>query len=129
MLTTAKLITAAAFQRNESRGAHFRSDHPLAEMRLAEAKLPHARKGRSHRTRKRPRRPRRRAGFAQSSPCSASRMSAKSPFPLALRPGLVERAVSAALEEDLGAAGDITTEAIIAADATARPRSSRGKTA
>jgi L-aspartate oxidase len=35
MLTTAKLIAAAAFQRRESRGAHFRSDHPLPEMRLA----------------------------------------------------------------------------------------------
>jgi nicotinate-nucleotide pyrophosphorylase (carboxylating) len=46
-------------------------------------------------------------------------MSAKSPFPLALPRLLVERAVSAALEEDLGAAGDITTDAIIAADATA----------
>jgi nicotinate-nucleotide pyrophosphorylase (carboxylating) len=45
-------------------------------------------------------------------------MSAKSPFPLALRPLLVERAVLAALDEDLGAAGDITTDATIAADAT-----------
>jgi nicotinate-nucleotide pyrophosphorylase (carboxylating) len=36
---------------------------------------------------------------------------------LKLPPSLVERAVAAALEEDLGAAGDITTDAIIAADA------------
>jgi nicotinate-nucleotide pyrophosphorylase (carboxylating) len=34
-----------------------------------------------------------------------------------LPPFLVERAVRAALEEDLGTAGDITTDAIIAADA------------
>jgi nicotinate-nucleotide pyrophosphorylase (carboxylating) len=36
---------------------------------------------------------------------------------LKLPPSLVERAVAAALEEDLGAAGDITTDAIIPADA------------
>jgi len=36
---------------------------------------------------------------------------------LKLPPYLVERAVAAALEEDLGAAGDITTDAIIPADA------------
>jgi nicotinate-nucleotide pyrophosphorylase (carboxylating) len=46
-------------------------------------------------------------------------MSAKSPFPLALPRLLVERAVAAALDEDLSAAGDITTDAIIPADATA----------
>lgn len=36
---------------------------------------------------------------------------------LRLPPFLVERAVAAALEEDLGAAGDITTDAIVSADA------------
>ena len=36
---------------------------------------------------------------------------------LKLPPFLVERAVAAALEEDLGAAGDITTDAIVSADA------------
>jgi nicotinate-nucleotide pyrophosphorylase (carboxylating) len=46
-------------------------------------------------------------------------MSAKSPFPLALPRLLVERAVLAALDEDLSTAGDITTDAIIPADATA----------
>ena len=46
-------------------------------------------------------------------------MSAKSPFPLALPRLLVERAVAAALDEDLSTAGDITTDAIIPADATA----------
>ncbi len=45
-------------------------------------------------------------------------MSAKSPFPLALPPLLVERAVKLALDEDLGAAGDITTNSIIPAEAT-----------
>jgi nicotinate-nucleotide pyrophosphorylase (carboxylating) len=44
-------------------------------------------------------------------------MSETPAFPLRLPPLLVERAVSAALEEDLGLAGDITTDAIIPADA------------
>ena len=38
-------------------------------------------------------------------------------FPLRLPPRLVMRAVKAALEEDLGQAGDITTDAIVPADA------------
>lgn len=44
-------------------------------------------------------------------------MSEKSPFPPKLPPLLVAREVAAALEEDLGAAGDITTNAIVPADA------------
>jgi len=41
---------------------------------------------------------------------------------LKLPPSLVERAVAAALAEDLGAAGDITTDAIIPADARGEAR-------
>jgi nicotinate-nucleotide pyrophosphorylase (carboxylating) len=44
-------------------------------------------------------------------------MSETSSLPLKLPPLLVERAIAAALEEDLGAAGDITTEAVVPADA------------
>ncbi|MGD9501570.1 MAG: carboxylating nicotinate-nucleotide diphosphorylase [Methyloceanibacter sp.] len=47
-------------------------------------------------------------------------MSAKSPFPLALPRLLVEHTVAAALAEDLGAAGDITTDATVPADAVGR---------
>jgi nicotinate-nucleotide pyrophosphorylase (carboxylating) len=43
-------------------------------------------------------------------------MSAKSPFPLMLPPRLVATAVAAALAEDLGQAGDITTDAIVPAE-------------
>ena len=44
-------------------------------------------------------------------------MSEKSSFTFALPPLLVQRAVAAALDEDLGTAGDITTQSIIPADA------------
>lgn len=44
-------------------------------------------------------------------------MSAKSLFPLRLPPLLVARFVASALEEDLGSAGDITTDCIIPAEA------------
>jgi nicotinate-nucleotide pyrophosphorylase (carboxylating) len=44
-------------------------------------------------------------------------MSRNSAFPLRLPPHLVARAVAAALEEDLGAAGDITTDSIVPVEA------------
>src|SRR5262245_10220985 len=46
-------------------------------------------------------------------------MRATSPFPLAVPRLLAERAGRAARDEDLSAAGDITTDAIVPADATA----------
>jgi nicotinate-nucleotide pyrophosphorylase (carboxylating) len=45
-------------------------------------------------------------------------MSEKASFPLALPPLLVKRAARLALDEDLGGAGDITTDSIIPADAS-----------
>ena len=47
-------------------------------------------------------------------------MSETSSLPLKLPPLLVARKVAAALEEDLGAAGDITTDAIVPPDAEGR---------
>jgi nicotinate-nucleotide pyrophosphorylase (carboxylating) len=44
-------------------------------------------------------------------------MSGKSSFPLTPPPQLVAKAVAAALEEDLGEAGDITTDSIVPAEA------------
>jgi len=44
-------------------------------------------------------------------------MSEMPTFPIKLSPLLVERAVAAALEEDLGAVGDLTTDAIVPAEA------------
>ncbi len=54
----------------------------------------------------------------------------KAPLPrLELPALLVDQAVRAALAEDLGLAGDITTDPIIPADRKARRRSWHGKTA
>ena len=93
MLTTALLIASAAFARRESRGAHFRSDFPTLSPELGAALAAHAERGRNNRA----------GGDSMTNLPALSKL-------------LVADAVRAALAEDLGRAGDITTQATIPAD-------------
>ena len=104
MTAAAKLVTAAALARQESRGGHWRSDFPQTAktgtrtfMTLADADA--HRRGRRGRSR-------------QPRPQMTLSLDFTRPPPALL----VEPQVRAALEEDLGRAGDITSELTIPAD-------------
>ena len=83
----ARLVAATALAREESRGAHFRRDHPAPGPLAAPPDCVTAGRARRRRTRHAPK----------------AAMTARPPL-------LVEPLIRAALAEDLGRAGDLTTE-------------------
>ena len=101
MLSTAKLIAAGALQRQESRGAHFRSDYPMPEERLAKRSFLTLADANAIAAK-------RRKATRSHANCMPRRSALHSmherdaSFPLKLPPLLVEQAVATALDEDLG---------------------------
>ena len=106
MLVAAKLMIAAALARTESRGGHYRSDFPDIRSRLAPPQLSLS--------------PMPSGSRRIVRVCGSARRSREANLPMAVkveRPvlpePLVADAVRAALREDLGRAGDITSVATI----------------
>ena len=111
------MIAVAALQRRESRGAPFRADFPAHAPARPACRSP----ARSHEALSRAER---------RAACRASRRNAEPMTSLPPLPALlVEPIVRAALLEDLGRAGDITTDAIVPADGAPRRRSPRARPA
>ena len=108
MLTTAKLIAAAALMRTESRGGHYRSDFPEPDPAWRHRTFITLADADAHRGRRRE---------CPSIAVAVVRHDRTCPNSRSL---LVADAVRAALREDLGRAGDITSAATIPADATRR---------
>ena len=102
--TVARLVATAALARPESRGAHFRADHPLADPAWRRRILLTPEGGA----------PRLETEPVDAPPAARGGLRVSETPPLL--PLLYEDVVRRALLEDLGRAGDVTTDAIVPPD-------------
>ena len=112
LATVARLLTTAALARPESRGAHFRADHPSHGRGMAAPDRADAVSG------GRADHDGGRGGHPGRGWRGGVRVSGIAPLPVLVYEDVVRRA----LAEDLGRAGDVTTDAVCPADLAGRAR-------